>query len=47
MEAYCVKCKKKVEVQNQTDATSKNGRKMIKGSCPACGCKVSKFVSSK
>ena len=47
MEAYCVKCKKKVEMQNPTDAVTKNGRKMKKGICPICGTKVNKFVSSK
>ena len=47
MEAYCVKCKKKVEVKDPAEAKAKNGRNMIKGVCSVCDTKVSKFVASK
>ena len=43
MKAYCVKCKKKVEISNPevTDTKSSRGsRKMAKGTCIECGCKV-------
>lgn len=45
MHAYCLKCKEQVEVDNVTEAVSKNGRKMIKGTCSKCNTKVNKFVS--
>jgi NAD-dependent SIR2 family protein deacetylase len=39
-EAYCVKDKKKVEVQNPQKITMKNGKPAIQGTCPECGGKV-------
>ena len=36
-EAYCVKDKKKVEVQNPQTITMKNGKPAWKGTCPKCG----------
>ena len=39
-EAYCVKDKKKVEVQNAQKITMKNGKPAIQGTCPMCGGKV-------
>jgi hypothetical protein len=40
--AYCVKDKKKVEVQNPQQITMKNGKKALQGTCPICGNKVYK-----
>ncbi|MCD6496013.1 MAG: hypothetical protein J7K54_01965 [Candidatus Aenigmarchaeota archaeon] len=40
VEAYCVKCKKKVEIKNPEVVTLKNGKKATKGVCPNCGTKV-------
>ena len=37
MEAYCVKCKKMTEMKDGQSVTMKNGRKAMKGKCPACG----------
>jgi len=37
MEAYCVKCKAKREMQNPQEIVMKNGRKAMKGTCPQCG----------
>ena len=34
---YCVKCKSKKEMSNEQQVTLKNGRKAVKGKCPACG----------
>jgi hypothetical protein len=40
MQAYCVKDRKKVEIQNPKAIVMKNGRKATKGTCPKCGGKV-------
>jgi len=37
MEGYCVKCKSKKEIKDPFEVTMKNGRKAMKGKCPACG----------
>ena len=42
-EAYCVKDKKKVEVQNPQQITMKNGKPALQGTCPDCGGKVFKI----
>ena len=47
MQAYCVKCKKKVEVTNNREEimkTSKGKRKFLKGNCAKCGTKVSRVI---
>jgi DNA-directed RNA polymerase subunit RPC12/RpoP len=40
MQAYCVKCRKKVDIKNEKAITMKNGRPATQGVCPACGTKV-------
>ena len=35
-DGYCVKCKKKQEIQGAKEVTMKNGRKAMKGKCPKC-----------
>jgi len=40
VQAYCLKCRKKIEVKNAQKVTLKNGRPATKGSCPKCGTKV-------
>jgi DNA-directed RNA polymerase subunit RPC12/RpoP len=40
MQAYCMKCRKKVEVKNPQAVTLKNGRPATQGACPSCGTKV-------
>ena len=42
-QAYCVKDKQKVEVQNAQQITMKNGKKALQGTCPKCGTKVFKI----
>jgi pimeloyl-ACP methyl ester carboxylesterase len=37
IQAYCVKCKKKVTMQNPYRVTMKNGRPAMRGTCPVCG----------
>jgi hypothetical protein len=36
-EAYCVRDKQKVEIQNPEKITMKNGKPATKGTCPICG----------
>ena len=37
MKAYCMKCKKTMEMKAGKEVTMKNGRKAMKGSCTKCG----------
>lgn len=39
-EGYCVKCKKKVEIQNPVESKTSKGTKIAKGKCPDCGTTV-------
>ncbi|MFC1924483.1 DUF5679 domain-containing protein [Chloroflexota bacterium] len=39
-QAYCMKCRKKVEIKSPTKVTLKNNRPATKGVCPVCGTKV-------
>ncbi|MCK9430222.1 MAG: DUF5679 domain-containing protein [Candidatus Omnitrophica bacterium] len=39
-EAYCVKCKKKVEIKDGVKTKTKKGVPMLKGKCPNCNTKV-------
>ena len=36
VEAYCVKCKKKVEMKDAVETKTVKGTKMKKGKCPHC-----------
>jgi len=47
LEAYCVKCKGKKEMNNPTEVTLKNGRKAAQGLCPVCGTKLSRILAGK
>jgi Zn finger protein HypA/HybF involved in hydrogenase expression len=47
MEAYCVKCKEKREMNDPKEVTTKNGRKMTQGICPVCGTKMNRIGGSK
>ena len=40
MEAYCVKCRSKMEIKDPQAITTKNGKPATSGICPACGTKV-------
>uniref|UniRef100_A0A6C0EDM4 DUF5679 domain-containing protein n=1 Tax=viral metagenome TaxID=1070528 RepID=A0A6C0EDM4_9ZZZZ len=42
-QAYCVKCKKKVEINNGTIKTNKKAIRYIQGNC-SCGTKVNRFI---
>ena len=45
MQAYCVKCKNKVEIKDAEKVVLKNGRPATKGTCPDCGTKVFTFAT--
>jgi hypothetical protein len=40
LEAYCVKCREKREIQDPKVITMKNGRRATQGVCPECGTQV-------
>jgi hypothetical protein len=39
-QAYCFKCRRKVEIKSPRRVTLKNGRPATQGVCPACETKV-------
>jgi hypothetical protein len=46
-QAYCVKCKAKVEMKDAQKVQMKNGRPAMKGSCSKCGTGVYKILPMK
>jgi len=44
MQAYCMKCRAKREIQAPQTVTMTNGRRAVKGMCPVCGTKIFRFV---
>lgn len=44
-QAYCVKCRKTVDIKNPEQVTMKNGRPATKGVCPTCGTGVYRIGS--
>lgn len=45
-DAYCVKCKEKVEFEGQV-RTADSGRRMAFGICPKCGTKVNRILGGR
>ncbi len=43
MEAYCMKCKAKREMNDPKEITMKNGRPANEGTCPQCGTRMFKI----
>jgi hypothetical protein len=43
LEAYCLKCRTKREMQNPQPITMKNGKPATSGICPVCGTKMFKI----
>lgn len=43
-EGYCVKCKKKVEIQNGKESKTSKGVRILKGKCPACSITVCRIL---
>ena len=46
MQAYCFKCRSKVEIKDPQNVTLKNGRPATRGVCPKCGTKVFRIGKS-
>jgi hypothetical protein len=46
-EGYCVKCRTKRTITDGVVEETAQGRRMAKGTCPVCGTKVTRFLSSK
>lgn len=40
LQAYCFKCRGKVEIKNPKETTLKNGRPATEGVCPKCETRV-------
>ena len=47
IQGYCMKCKAMKKIKDPKEVTAKNGRAMIKGTCPDCGTTVCKIGGSK
>ena len=45
-QAYCFKCRTKVNISNPKSTTLKNGRPATQGTCPNCGTKVFRIEKS-
>jgi len=45
-QAYCMKCRAKVEIKNPQKITMKNKRPATTGTCPKCGTKVFRIGKS-
>ncbi len=43
-EAYCVKCKKKVVMEDEKETKTKRGTRMMKGKCPHCSTTVCRML---
>jgi RNase P subunit RPR2 len=39
-QAYCFKCRRKIDIKNAQRVTLKNKRPATSGTCPVCGTKV-------
>jgi hypothetical protein len=46
-EGYCIKSRKKQMIKDGTVEKTSKGQPIAKGTCPECGTKVTRFVSSK
>ena len=46
MQAYCMKCRKKVEIRNPRSIIMKNKRPATQGVCPNCNTKVYRIGKS-
>ena len=46
MDAYCLKCREKREMENSEEVVLKNGRPATKGDCSACGTKMYRIGKS-
>jgi NAD-dependent SIR2 family protein deacetylase len=47
VEAYCVKCKAKVQMKDGKESKTSRGTTMMKGKCPQCGTTVCRMMGKK
>ena len=47
MEAYCMKCKAKRELEEGKEGVMKNGRRVMKGKCGTCGTSMFRILGNK
>ncbi len=47
MQAYCMKCRNKMEMKNTTDVTFKNGSEATQGVCHVCNTKIYRLMNKK
>jgi NAD-dependent SIR2 family protein deacetylase len=47
VEAYCVKCKAKVQMKDGKETKTARGTNMMKGKCPKCGTTVCRMMGKK
>lgn len=47
IEAYCMKCKAKKEMKDPQEGLTKNGKPIVKGTCPDCGTTICKIGATK
>jgi RNase P subunit RPR2 len=45
-QAYCFKCRKKVDIKDEKNITLKNGRPAVSGTCRGCGTRVFRIGKS-
>lgn len=46
MKAYCMKCRKEIEMRNPRSVRMRNGKPAIEGLCPVCATKVFRIGKS-
>lgn len=46
MDAFCMKCKREIEIKEPRQVKMRNGRPATEGLCPLCGKKVFKIEKS-
>lgn len=46
IQGYCMKCRKKRNIQDPKEHKMKNGRPAFKGKCPECGTGMFKIASA-
>ena len=44
---YCLRCRKRVRMEDSKVIERKNGRFTMTGKCPQCGTTVNRFISTK
>ena len=45
VEAYCVKCREKRQMEDPKEVKLQNGRMSMQGTCPVCGTKMVRMMS--